>query len=133
MGSIFMRAFPLLRVKRSQSAIPFLEEGSDAACRVVYKVSQRRIPFLSIVEICHRVLGRGGAERSECPPTPHAPAHPKVPALTMPRALPNGDSGLVAMLPPMQGATCKKRKRETRKPPSSPLFHQNTCRSERRD
>ena len=35
MGSI-MRAFPLLRLKRSQSAIPFLEEGSDAACRIVY-------------------------------------------------------------------------------------------------
>gem|GEM_PF-4162612 len=26
------------------------------------------ITFLSIDEICYRVLGRSGAERSECPP-----------------------------------------------------------------
>ena len=56
--------------------------SSDVACRVAVIImphrdakqatppmwEQQRIPFLSIVEICCYVLGRGGAERSECPP-----------------------------------------------------------------
>ncbi len=62
--------------------IPFLEDRSDAACRVVIKkfplVLQLRIAFLSIGEIGHRNLGRGsavGAAR-ELPPTHEGPPFP---------------------------------------------------------
>ena len=41
---------------------------NDAACRVVYKVSQQGITFQSIGEIGYCDLGRGGAEQRECPP-----------------------------------------------------------------
>ena len=35
------------------------------------EVCKQRIIFLPIGEICSRVLERGGAERSECPPFPY--------------------------------------------------------------
>ena len=35
------------------------------------EVCKQRITFLPIGEICSRVLERGGAERSECPPFPY--------------------------------------------------------------
>ena len=41
---------------------------------------QQRIPFLSINEICYLVLGRGGAVGAGR----ELPAHPRVPALTVP-------------------------------------------------
>ena len=49
------------------------EGRSDAACRVVIKnlpwgLLQKKIPCLSIGEIGYCALGRGDAERSECPP-----------------------------------------------------------------
>ena len=51
---------------------PWKAHLNDAARRVVVKnllrVLLQRIPFLSIIEIGYRDLGRGGAERSECPP-----------------------------------------------------------------
>ena len=78
---------------------------------------QKIIPFLPIVEICHRVLGRGGAERSECPPTPHAPAHPKVPALTMPRARPKRGLGVGSDAAP--NAKRYPQKKEKRDPKAS--------------
>ena len=52
---------------------PWKAHLNDAARRVVVKnllrVLLQRIPFLSIIEIGYRALGKGGAERSECPPT----------------------------------------------------------------
>ena len=54
--------------KAFNHAIPFLEDRSDAACRVVYVDLHPGIPFLPIGELGYRILGRGGAERSECPP-----------------------------------------------------------------
>ena len=51
----------------------FFEDRSDAACRVVIRnlpwALPQRVTFLPIFEIGHGALGRGGAERSECPPT----------------------------------------------------------------
>ena len=41
---------------------------NDAARRIVYVGLPKGITFLSIGEIGYRVLGRVGAERSECPP-----------------------------------------------------------------
>ena len=55
--------------KAFNHAIPFLEDRSDAACRVVYVDLHPGIPFLPIGEPGYCGLGRGGAERSECPPT----------------------------------------------------------------
>ena len=54
-------------------AVQFFEDRSDAARRVVIKNLPRALPqsvtFLPVGEIGHGALGRGGAERSECPPT----------------------------------------------------------------
>ncbi len=51
----------------------FFEDRSDAACRVVIRnlpwALPQRVTFLPIGEICYCILGRGGAERSECPLT----------------------------------------------------------------
>ena len=61
----------------------FFEDRSDAACRVVIRnlpwALPQRVTFLPVGEIGHGALGRGGAERSECPPT-YEPTSARPPA-----------------------------------------------------
>ena len=73
MGSIFLGSFPFYGQTAFNHAIPFLEDCSDAACRVVIKMRQRT-PFLPIGEICCSALGRGGAVGA----SRELPAHPRV-------------------------------------------------------
>ena len=49
------RSFPSCVQMAFNHAIPFLEDRSDAACRVVFVGLPKRIPFLSINEIGYRI------------------------------------------------------------------------------
>ncbi len=64
-------------------AVQFFEDRSGAACRVVIRnlpwALPQRVTFLPVGEIGHCALGRGGAERSECPPT-YEPTSARPPA-----------------------------------------------------
>jgi len=82
--------------KAFSHAIPFLEDRSDAACRVVYVDLHPGIPFLPIGKPGYCGLGRGGAERSECPPK-------NAPLQFYPYRLPSL-SGLTA--PSLHGSIC---------------------------
>ena len=64
-GFILGGIFPSYVQIGFNQAIPFLEDRNESA---FMRALPQRVAFLSIFEIGYCALGRGGAERSECPP-----------------------------------------------------------------